>query len=355
MVQLTVCHTPYNIANAPYFYAYGLIKYHNVRSFLLIPFHVNSSEETILYGYKSLGNPYHVPILYYTSRRDLVRILASLAKEEIDILHLYGGGRLLHALYAKLIHAKIVRQFVGSDLREITWSRKLFFNLFKEHGIITGVPDAQCDLTWNRAWEKAIFIPLAVDPIFYEIPKADTDERIIFLPTRHDKIKRTMFAFKAWEILRELDKKARLIAIKWGDQCPYLLEKYKEDERISWMPLLPRQEYIKVLCRSSIVWGQFSGIGTGSTEREVMASKRPVLAYVKRKYLRLTGNPPIVQVSTPKALAYKTMELLDDKNLYERVVQKAFKWIKDTHDIVASTTTLYNYYKKILGTDKNER
>jgi len=346
---MIICHTPNNYANNPYLQAYGLRKY-GVKSYLLMPSYINPTTEKIWYGYKQMGNPYNIPIIYYHDTPSFLRQLASLGNEGLDIVHLYGGGKFWHAAYSKLLGAKIIRQFFGSDIRSIKKRREIAFNLFPEDGIVLSQVELANRLTWRGALNRMIQLAVAVDPVFYEIPKigGSADEKIVFLPTRNDDFKKTSLAFDAWNRLRELDKDVKLYAVAWGDNYPRLKETYANDPRVVWMPLLNRKEYLEMMRRSWIVWGQFGGAGHGGTELEAMAARRPIFTNLNPASMKLYWNPPLIQAENPEELAQKTKQLLDNDEERKYITEKAFQWVQEVHGPFEIAAKLYKFYQRIL-------
>lgn len=348
--KLVVCHAPNNLANNPYLHAYGLKKY-NVESILLMPTYINETTERIYYGYSSMGNPYNIQIAYHRNKLEMYKRLFNIACEGIDILHLYGGGKYWHPVYGKLAGTKVIRHFFGSDLRNLKPRRKLILGLISDNGVIVGEQSLMTNLTWRNATKNAVTMPIAVDPVFYQIAKTQSQERIIFFPTRHDEIKRTDIAFQAWKILRELDKTVKLVTLEWGDKAQAFKDMFRVDERVEWLPLLSRPAFMDMLRRSSLVWGQFGGAGHGATEIEAMAGGRPVFAHLEEQYRARYWNPPFEEVSDAKMLAEKTKALLDDDVARRAHSKTSFEWVKKTHDVYYVAGLLNQYYHKILNND----
>lgn len=348
-----------NIANVPYLLSLGMKKFYEIESLVFLPRHPDAVAKKVIYGYES-GNPYGVHLIYVDSTitflRRHVNTLQTIIREGVNIVHLHGGG-VLDSVETKLSGAKSIFHFHGSDVREWLavdmWRRRYYYSgLACEDKILVSTPDLLNFLSWKNAVGKAEYLPNPIDPVFYGSKIEGEEEHTIFLPTRHDEeAKGTSIAFEAWRILRKLNPKARLKTIMWGSNFPKFHRKFRSDNRITWLPVLPRREYLMHLKSSSIVWGQFA-LGINSLiELEAMATGKPLVHYWKREYYGrdFYGQPlPFDSYRSPSAIAHATNSLLEDEKKRRKVGSMLRRWVLKYHSLESVSQKLYEIYKQII-------
>lgn len=347
-----------NIANVPYLLAWGMKKFYGVESIIFMPRKPDPISKKYLYGYES-GNPYGINIIYVAgairSPHRHIDTLRALIQGRVDIGHVHQGG-VIDSLETKISRANILFHFHGSDLRRWlavdTWRRRYYHSgLVGEDKILVSTPDLLSFLSWKDASKKAEHLPNPIDPAFYESRIEGEKDHTIFFPTRHDEeIKRTSVAFDAWRILRKLNSEARLKTIMWGKDFPVFYQKFKDDNRMTWLPVLSRAEYIKQLRSSSIIWGQFV-LGINSLiELETMAASKPLVHYWRREYCGrdFYDDPlPLDSHRSPYAIAHVTNSLLEDEKKRRRMGSKLQRWVLKYHSLKTVSQRLYEIYEQI--------
>lgn len=343
-------------SNGCYFSAWAVKKFYDIESMLFMPCNPTSIAKKTLYGY-DCGNPYGLNIIYFDHLIGCIpHVVRALIQERVDIVHVHSGG-IIDSLKTKLCKAKVIFHFHGSDLRRWlivdTWRRMYYYSrLAGEDKILVTTPDLLKFLTWKDALKKAEYMPNPIDPAFYEEKIGDEGEPTIFLPTRHDEdIKRTSVAFEAWKILRKLNQRVRLKTIMWGKDSPAFYEKFKDDKRITWLPVLSRVDYIKQLKSSSIVWGQFV-LGThGFIELEAMGAAKPVFHYWKRDFYSrgvYDQLPPFRSYHSSESIANATNDLCEDTRKRRKIGLQLQRWVLNYHSPKNVSKRLYRVYREIL-------
>jgi len=348
-----------NIANVPYLLASGIKKFYDIESLIFIAQNPDRIARKMAYGYEG-RNPYDINAVYVnnaiTSPKRHIEILRALVREKVSIVHVHGGG-VIDSLETKVSRAKAIFHFHGSDLRRWlavdTWRRRYYHSgLAGEDKILVSTPDLLSFLSWKDALKKAEYLPNPVDPLFYESKMQSEDKHTIFLPTRHNEgIKRTSIAFEAWKVLRKLNPKARLKTIMWGKDFPTFYKEFKDDNRITWLPLLTRMDYLKHLFSSSVVWGQFA-IGIFSLiELEAMAASKPLVHYWNRHiYSRDVYDqpPPLDSLRFSPSLAHATNDLLEDEKQRRKIGSMLQRWVLKYHSLERVSQRLHKIYSQIL-------
>lgn len=336
-------------------------KFCGIESLVVLRRNPDPIVKKIIYGYES-GNPYSVDIVYvehpYGVNDTVVHFLSTLGhliQRRVNIVHLHGGG-VIESLETKLIRARSIFHFHGADLRtnlaKTTW-KKMYYNsgLAGADKILVSTPDLFSFLLWKDASERAEFLPNPIDPMVYRSRTEDVEEQIIFLPTRHDEdMKKTSVAFAAWEILRKINSEAKLKTILWGKNSYMFYEKFKDDKRITWLPVLTRRDYLRHLRSSSIVWGQFV-LGTGLVELEAMAAGKPVLHFRKPEvYDRDVYGQDLAleSYSSPSSVAHATNDLLRNDRERRKMGLMLQQWALKYHSPEVVSQKLHKIYKQIL-------
>ena len=358
-----------NIANVPYLLAWGMKKFYGIESLIFMLRSPDSFSKRIVYGYEA-RDPYGIDIIYVdnaiTSFRRHIDTLRALIREGVNIVHLHGGG-VLDSLETKISRARAIFHFHGTDVRKWlaidmsrkryyqvdTWRRRYYYGgLASEDKILVSTPNLFKFLSWKDALKKAEYLPNPVDPTFYESKIEDEQEHTIFLPTRHDEeSKRTSIAFEAWRVLRKLNPKARLKTIMWGKDFPAFYEEFKDDNRITWLPVLTRMDYLEHLRSSSVVWGQFALGILSLIELEAMAVGKPLVHYWKRDIYDcgVYGQlPPLHSYRSPSSVAYATKDLLEDEEKRRKTGFTLQRWVLKYHSLDRVSQRLYKIYRRIL-------
>jgi len=330
------------VANVALLRAYGLQKYHNVETMV----YGHTSNPKIIY---TEDNPFGVKFIRpRSSYRSQYRLLFH-DLSPIDIFHFVGGSRLQNTIVCKLQDVKVISEFVGSDLREVSFTQRLFRSCSVDK-VITGGQDL---LQWIPRKKNVFFVPIPIDPRFFQ---NNTNEGYsIFSPTRFTRNKGNIFLFKAWKILRGFDKEVVLKLIKWGEDFPKFYQLYSKEKNVRWLPLLSRKGMIKEFNSNYILWCQHNRWGVfGLTVLEGMASSKPIFAGFNKKYYAYFGTPPpVISCSSPEELAEKTYELLKDRKKRIDLGRSAREWVKKNHGLKTTSKKLYNIYKTFSRTRKD--
>ena len=352
----------YNTVNVPYFLAYGMEKYFGIRSFLFIPSRPRDNwEKKLSYGYDS-GNPLNVNIRRFRMERpkkyfDIARLLN---KDKFEIIHLHGGGGIVDSILVKLSRAKVIRYFMGGELRKsykpTGWGSsqiaRICYGMLGENWNLVSTPDLINFVLWKGSLEHTSYMPCPIDPIINEGPHEDEDRFTVFLPARHDELtKKTSVAFNAWKILRKLNKKVRLKTIMWGYDYPTFYEEFKNDRRVIWLPVLTRREYINHLNQSSAVWGQFAYGLLGLVEIEAMAAGKPVYTHWIKNFFNqpyYSNLPPLSSYISPYDIAISTLDMILDEKKKRKVVSSSQHWALEHHSLEVVSKKTYEIYKRIL-------
>lgn len=336
-----------NVANVSYLLAYGLKRYLGCKTYLVMsskppPYH------EAYYGYDS-GNPYKVELVFTQGSvlNHVKSVLSLLLKEEIDIVHFHTRVALAADLLARIGRCRVVRHFHGSDLRHLSRKLRWLFSFLGEEKVLVSTLDL-LSFIWAKAIPHSEWFPNPVDPFFCDgLDDQQEDENTVFLPTRHDEYaKRTSVAFEAWRFLKKLNPKAKMKTIMWGQEAEKFHKLFESDKRIVWLPVMTKQEYIRQLRSSSVVWGQFMFGILSVAELEAMAAGKPVITDLKRHLRHF--SPPMPSYDSPQSIAQITDMYLKDESARKKFGGALRKWCLAHHSLEAVTRRLYDIYTEIL-------
>jgi len=350
---MKIAHLGY-VANVAYFLCWAMNKYYGYEGVVYQPNKpINLATQKVIYGYES-GNPLKVDLIYYDVsskiKRDLDILL--LQKDDFDVIHLHEGGYFSGSLMAKMSGAKVIRHYHGSDLRKssnkpLKALLRACYKLLGEDRILVSTVDLLNYVHGSNAKKRAELLPNPVDPLIQKC-RNDKEEAIVFLPTRHDELdKKTSIAFKAWKKLRKLNREAILVTIEWGRNYHVFKNIFKNDKNVRWLPPLNRVEYVSMLERSAVVWGQFHLRMLGLSELEAFAARKPLSAYID--YDSYPGLPPSTLLGSPSPIemASETALLLKDPDRRRAESLKFHEWVMKRHGAKNIARSLNQIYKNL--------
>ena len=313
-----------------YYYSH-LMRSHNVDSKIYQPEYPSAQMAKTYYGYES-GNPLNMDMQFY-SRKDRLHLFREIGKD-YDVVELHEGGG-FYSTTLLFTPAKRIAHFHGSELRSKGLRKTLLRVGFRLSGfshILLSTPDLK-DHVWSKSAEVLLN---PVDPSIKNTQ--DQSGGYLFLPTRiDDRIKGSNLVFEAWKTIREINHNATLMAINWGPDASRYVSSTKGDDRINWLPLLNRTEYVKALSRATLVLGQFNINILSLIELEAMQAGKPVIS------LNTSG------IRTSSEIAKETIRLLSDDSYRRAVVSEQRRFLAP-YDPELLARQLHNAYTRVLGT-----
>ena len=203
------------------------------------------------------------------------------------------------------------------------------------------IPSAQ-----RLGLDNYVFLPHPIDETKYKPGPSDFRARlgledtdvVLLSPASHNwDIKGTEVMLRGFsELIRRGQPRTILILTSWGlelDRSRALIRELGLEERIRWVPPLPKLQLIEAYRGADVVLDQFL-IGTfGGIAPEAMACGRPVVMAFDAKLNEwaFPTLPPVVPASTVEELYRQLARLVNDAEERARIGRSGREWVERHH------------------------
>jgi len=313
---------------------------------------------------KSLNNKYPSWIKFYDTKqkfwqKEVIKIMRS----NYDLIHAYVEL----PIFAYLSRRKFIAHPQGSDLREMAFSQSirgiLLRRAYKKAKAITAGVEG-CFLLSELKLKNGIFIPPIVDFTKFYPEKIErnkfTDKFVIFHPSHQIwNIKGNDILIKGYKKFVEKYPNSVLIIVKHGKDSEKTMSLIREQNLEKYVTILEGPintiQLKKYYNMADVVADQFIVGELGGISRETLSLEKPLLTFCwENRFKRFFGEvPPLANASSPEDIEHQ-LELLQDKNVREKMGKKGLKWIRRylNPDIVSKK--LQTLYRGILDSKKIE-
>ncbi|MGB9561298.1 MAG: glycosyltransferase, partial [bacterium] len=91
---------------------------------------------------------------------------------------------------------------------------------------------------------------------------------------------------------------------------------------------------------------QLSGLGYGLSGLQAIAMGIPTLVNLKKEHEEFLGDHPFVNFDETN-LEEKLIELVENRELREKLGKKGIEWVKRVHDPMKATKTMVDEYRNL--------
>lgn len=303
---------------------------------------VISSENIPTIPIKKLKNPSFLISSFFKAKfmknYDIVHAqhpIAALAMKNIS------GKKILtiHGIYSEqigMLHGKFSLNF--SNIYEK--------NAFKWADAVTAGSKEAFEF-YSKLGSKVSFIPNAIDINSLPIGSDSRYDKQIIFAGRLSKEKGILTIL---EITKDLPSDIHLLIIGSGPEESAVIESTKNKENIHFLGYQPKEKTIPLIRGSTVLIQPSFAEGISATLLEAMACKTPIIATNIGGNKELLGNNNVgilIEPGDSKILLKKIIELVNDKNLLEKISTSAYAEVKK-YDWLNVGQCYVNLYEKVL-------
>lgn len=176
------------------------------------------------------------------------------------------------------------------------------------------------------------------------------NEKVIFIPTRHEDFKNTHLFLKLLIIqIRERSlnpSQIKIITIRWGSGFKKVLDLIHEEKMEEYFlikPLMKKKEFLGIMKSADIIVNEFTEFSDipsffGGISREAAMMGKPLITQINSSYMELfySQKPPI--------------DIISNYSDLESVINKFLNFSKDNLDKIG--TDLINWYDQEYNPEK---
>ena len=303
---------------------------------------VISSENTPIIPFKKLKNPSFLISSFlktkFMKNYDIVHALhpiAALAMKNISAKKILT----IHAVYSeqiRLLHGELSSKLSNRyEKNALEWT----------DAITAGSKDAYD--YYSKLSSNVFYIPNAIDINSLPAGFDSRYEKQIIFAGRLSKEKGILTIL---EIIKELPSDIHLLIIGSGPEENTVVESTKNKENVHFLGYQPKEKTIPLIRGSTALIQPSFAEGISATLLEAMACKTPIIATNIGGNKELLGNNNagmLIEPGDSKVLLKKIVELVNDKNLQEKISTSAYTEVQK-YDWSNIGQRYVDLYEKVL-------
>ncbi len=124
--------------------------------------------------------------------------------------------------------------------------------------------------------------------------------------------------------------------------------KLERENKIEFLLIqnLPYKKAVELQSTCHIFIDQLSGLGYGLSGLQAIAMGIPTLVNLKKEHEEFLGDHPFVNFDETN-LEEKLIELVENRELREKLGKKGIEWVKRVHDPMKATKTMVDEYRNL--------